>query len=85
MTMTPEALLTTAVTTLGAVVGTLAIWARSRFDSQESKLKDCEDDREKLWEKIAELTGAAGIRAMQCPKPDCPAKATFSLQRKPDA
>lgn len=83
--MTLENALVVAVSTLTTAVGVLSMWFKSQFTTVEEKLKDCEDDREKLWKEIAELTGAAGIRAMQCPKPDCPAKATFSLQRKPDA
>jgi hypothetical protein len=83
--MTLENALVVAVSTLTTAVGVLSMWFKSQFTTVEEKLKDCEDDREKLWNRIAELTGEASMRAMHCPKPDCPAKATFALHRKTDA
>jgi hypothetical protein len=83
--MTLENALVVAVSALTTAVGVLSMWFKSQFSTVEEKLKDCEDDREKLWEKIAGLTGEASMRAMHCPKPDCPAKATFSLHKKDGA
>lgn len=79
--MTLEAALTVAVSALATAVGVLSMWFKAQFITVEAKLKDCEDDREALWKKIAELTGEA-MAVLRCPKDDCPSRANFALLRK---
>lgn len=44
-----------AIGALSACVVALFAWFRANFKSVETKLTDCEDDRQKLWAKIAEI------------------------------
>lgn len=56
--MTLEQALLSAVLALSACVGGLFAWFKMQFNLILKKLTDCEDDREALWARIADM--AAG-------------------------
>lgn len=58
--MTLEQALTAAVVALAGCVGGLFTWFKGQFSLVVQKLGECEEDREKLWARVAKL--AAGDR-----------------------
>jgi hypothetical protein len=52
-----EALLSAAVASLAGAVVALFSWFKTNHEKTQTRLDDCENDREKLWEKITELRG----------------------------
>lgn len=61
--MTLEQALTGAVVTLAGCVGALFAFFKAQFSQILAKLNECEEDREKLWGRIAELANLAGEKA----------------------
>lgn len=65
MTMTLENALIAAVTTLAGAVTTLAVWFKAFITKQlaeiKSKLTECEDDRQRLWERVATNTSTSKV------------------------
>jgi hypothetical protein len=49
-----EMLLSGAVSALCGTVGYLFVSFQNEFKDVKQRLKDCEDDRKKLWERVAD-------------------------------
>jgi hypothetical protein len=54
MTMEFQTFLITALGTLAAAIGTMALWFKAQFLGVATKLDECEADREELWEALAD-------------------------------
>ena len=61
--------LLTSVSGLATAIGVLWKTVQSHFKTIETKLNDCESDRERLWEKIASLAGDS-VEKLKNDKPD---------------
>jgi hypothetical protein len=44
-----------AVATLGGVVAYMGKWFMAQFESVRAEVVECRKDREKLWERLADL------------------------------
>jgi len=53
--MTLEQYLLSAVISLAGCVGGLFAWFKANFATVEGKLANCEEDRERLWERVAQV------------------------------
>lgn len=61
----------TAFSALGGVIVVLARKFYAEHQSLKVSAKECQEDRDLLWEKITELSGKVG-KPVRCHKPDCP-------------
>lgn len=65
--MSTEGYFLAAISSLASSVVFLFLWFKAEFKAIAKKLNDCEEDRLKLWAKIAEI--APGGMALLTKKP----------------